>query len=113
MKSLMFVLALVSFNAFADFEVYVGQDNGETCTFRYAPDTQRVSMGEYTFTGRKVKELEGNVLLLEGGVDFFDGKMFITFDQKKVPVAAKLQIRNPLFPIFLTKVDCKDLVRVK
>ena len=109
---LLMSLSIQAYSFGEDGHSYVGSNDGAACNVYYSSAREHVSMGGIGMDGRN-KTVQGNTKILEGGADFVDARVTLTFNSKNELTAAKLETKNLLFPFYLTKLVCTNLVMTK
>lgn len=124
MKKLLFVLSIAALSniagaaTFATTVEYTGNNNGAACTVKLDLSREYVSMGDVAILARK-KTIKENTIILEGGADFTDARITLTYaldDGRGARLdlqSAKLETRNPIKFFYTTKLKCTDLIRLK
>ncbi len=113
MKSFLVLIFLVlSFNAFAEIEVYSGNDDGASCQLSLDIKKKYAALGNCGLYAKQFKDT-GRTIILEGGAEFIDCKIEVTLNQARVPVEATLSTKHMLKPFYTKQTECRDLKRVR
>ncbi len=109
---LIMLLSTLTFASSISTSEYTGNNGGAACIVRLDFSNNFVSMGGVSIIARTVAS-KGNKIVMEGGAEFGEAKITITLDRVREPIEARLETKKLIFPIFLTRMTCSDLVRSK
>jgi hypothetical protein len=110
---LMLSLLSLSINAFAEMEIYSGNNGGASCELQLDIKKEYASLGNCGVLGSKKFKNDGKKIIIEGGAEFTDCKIEVTLSSLKVPTQASLSTKHLLKPFYTKAVVCKDLKRVR
>jgi hypothetical protein len=111
-KLIALALLALSFQSMAEMVEYSGSNKGAACTVTVDLAEKYVSMGNEGVFARKVKTKD-NVTVYEGGAEFTNSRITLTFNKDKELYRAKLETKNAIKFFYTTKLICTNLVIVK